>query len=148
MLFLAGMFAASNLSDRLSLDFSLPGQPGDTAEQQMMDEFGTSTWDTFVAVVTVPEGETVEENADAIADVFDQAVATTDPVRMVDYASTGDEGFITDDGRSTFALIQGPMPQSFGPGIEEQIEPALDKAAKAAGLRERLHVVRAAVRGR
>ena len=133
VLFLAGMAAASNLSDRLSLDFSLPGQPGDTAEQQMMDEFGTSTWDTFVAVVTVPEGQTVEENSDAIADVFDQAVATTDPVRMVDYASTGDEGFITDDGRSTFALIQGPMPQSFGPGIEEQIEPALDKAAKAQG---------------
>ena len=30
VLFLAGMAAASNLSDRLSLDFSLPGQPGDT----------------------------------------------------------------------------------------------------------------------
>ena len=133
VLFLAGMFAASKLSDRLSLDFSLPGQPGDTAEQKMMDTFGTSTWDTFAAVVTVPEGQTVEENADAIADVFDEAVATTKPVRMIDYATTGDEGFITDDGRSTFALIQGPMPESFGPGIEEQIEPALEKAAKAQG---------------
>ena len=38
VLFLAGMAAASNLSDRLSLDFSLPGQPGDTAEKQMIDE--------------------------------------------------------------------------------------------------------------
>ncbi|MBA2560594.1 MAG: MMPL family transporter, partial [Propionibacteriales bacterium] len=54
-------------------------------------------------------------------------------LRVVDYDSTGDDGFITDDGRTTYALIQGPLPQSFGPGIEVQLEPALDAAGKAQG---------------
>jgi len=67
LMFLGGMFSASQLSDRLSLDFSLPGQPGDDAEQQLIQTYGVSTFDTYVAVVTVPEGETVEANQDAVA---------------------------------------------------------------------------------
>ena len=54
-LFLGGLFSVSALSDRWSLDFSLPGQPGDQAEQQLIDKFDSSTFDTYVAVVTVPE---------------------------------------------------------------------------------------------
>jgi RND superfamily putative drug exporter len=132
-LFIGGVFASSNLSDRLSLDFSLPGQPGDKAEQQMVETYGTSSFDTYIAVVTVPEGETVQDHAAEIAKVFDAAAASTSPIRMTDFDSTGDEGFITDSGRSTFALMQGPFPESFGPGIEKQVEPALTKAADAAG---------------
>lgn len=133
LMFVAGMFAASGLSSRLTLDFSLPGQPGDTAEQQMVDTFGTSSSDTFVAVVTVPEGQTVKENLPEIAGVF-SAVEDAVPVsRVVDYSSTKDAGFITEDNRTTYALIQGPPPQSFGPGIEAQIEPALEQAGQQAG---------------
>jgi len=144
VLFLGGMFSASQLSDRLSLDFSLPGQPGDDAEQQLIETYGVSTFDTYVAVVTVPEGETVQENQDAIAEVFDAAVTAVeeDPalaavqdvgLRVVTYASTGDEGFITADGRTTFALLQAPIPITFGPYIEVPLEPALDAAAEGQG---------------
>src|SRR6476619_598387 len=99
VLFVAGMGAASGLSDRLSLDFSLPGQPGDTAENQMIDTYGTSSFDTFIAVVTVPEGQTVQQNADAVEGVFKTAADSTHPIRMVDYASSGDNASTTDDGR-------------------------------------------------
>jgi len=135
VLFLGGGFSAGQLSDRLSLDFSLPGQPGDDAEVQLIETFGVSTFDTYVAVVTVPEGETVEENQDAIAQVFDAAVASLKDVelRVVTFASTGDEGFITDDGRSTYALLQAPIPVTFGPYIEVPLEPALSGAAEAQG---------------
>ncbi len=111
VLFLGGLFSAGQLSDRLSLDFSLPGQPGDDAEQQLIETYGVSTFDTYVAVVTVPAGETVEENQDAVAQVFDAAVAGVRDVqlRVVTFESTGDEGFITDDGRTTFALVQAPI---------------------------------------
>ncbi len=68
VLFLGGMFSAGQLGDRLSLDFSLPGQPGDAAEQRLIQTYGVSTFDTYVAVVTVPEGETVEENQEAVAE--------------------------------------------------------------------------------
>ncbi len=134
VLFLSGGFAASQLSDRLSLDFSLPGQPGDTAEQQLIKTFGASSFDTYVATVTVPQGETVKQDAAAVAGVFKAATQTIpSTTRLVDYASTQDPAFISDDGRTTYALIQGPLPQSFNGGIEVQLEPAVHKAASSAG---------------
>ena len=135
VLFLGGVFSLSPLSERWTLDFSLPGQPGDQAEQQLIDTYGASTVDTYVAVVTVPEGETVESNRPAIAGVIATAVAAVPDLqlRVVDYASTGDPDFVTDDGRTTFALIQAPVPVKFGPYIETQLDPALDKAAAAEG---------------
>src|SRR3954468_16549429 len=72
-LFVAGIFAAGAVPGRLSVDFSLPGQPGDTAEKHLMESYGTSSFDTFVAVVTVPQGQTVDANKDAVEAVFKQA---------------------------------------------------------------------------
>ncbi len=132
-LFLAGGLAASGISDRLTVDFSLPGQPGSDTEQELIDTFGVSTFDTLVPVVTVPAGETVPQNREAVAKVFDTIRREVPNIRVVDLASTGDERFVTDDGRSTFALVQGPQPTGFGPGIETKVEPVLDKAAKTAG---------------
>ena len=74
-LFLGGLVATSPLSDRWSLDFSLPGQPGDNAEQELVDTFGVSTFDSYVAVVTVPKGSTVQESKDAVAGVVSDAAA-------------------------------------------------------------------------
>ena len=53
LLFLVGGWSAGRLGDRLTFDFSLPGQPGDTAERQLVDNYGVSSFDTYVAVVTV-----------------------------------------------------------------------------------------------
>ncbi|ROR91010.1 MMPL family transporter [Nocardioides aurantiacus] len=133
IMFLCGGFAAGQLSDRLTFDFSLPGQPGDTAEKQLMQTYGISSFDTYVAVVTVPEGETVTESSEAITAVFDAAAAAAPGVRMVNYATTGDEGFVSEDGRTTFALVQGPLPAGFGPGVEAKLAPALTDAASRAG---------------
>ncbi len=54
-------------------------------------------------------------------------------LRVVDYASTGDPAFITENGRTTFALIQAPVPTTLGPYIEVEIDPALAQAARAQG---------------
>src|SRR3954451_4351789 len=134
-LFVGGLLSVSPLGNRWSLDFSLPGQPGDNAEQQLIDTYGVSTYDSYLAVVTVPKGETVEGNAEAVAGVIDAGVAavTDVPLRVVDLASTGDAGFVTDDGRTTYALIQAPVPVTFGPYIETQLDPALKDAAAAEG---------------
>ncbi len=133
LLFGAGIVAAGQLSSRLTVDFSLPGQPGDTAEQQLIRNYGASSFDTYLALVTVPQGQTVKANQGAIATVFAAAAHAAPDLRLVDFASTGDPGFITADGRTTYALVQGPLPQSFGPGIEVQLEPALAAAAKSQG---------------
>jgi RND superfamily putative drug exporter len=135
LLFLGGLFSASQLNGRLSLDFSLPGQPGDNAEQKLVKTYGVSTFDTYIAVVTVPDGKTVKQAQDAVAQVFTTAVAGVPDVqlRVVDFASTGDPGFVTHNGRTTYALIQAPTPTVFGPYIEVQLDPALHKAAQAQG---------------
>jgi putative drug exporter of the RND superfamily len=133
LLFLAGIVAAGQLSSRLTVDFSLPGQPGYEAEQQLIKNYGASTFDTFVPVLTVPAGQTVTDNRQQIASVY-QAIRDQVPnTRVVDFGSTGDPRFITDDGRTTFGLVQGPQPTSFGPGIETQVQPVFEKAARAAG---------------
>ncbi len=149
VLFVGGVFSAGQLSDRLSLDFSLPGQPGDKAEQQLINTYGVSTFDTYVAVVTVPEGQTVEQNQAAVTQVIDAGVQAVlqDPkltaiqdmnLRVLTFANTGDTALITDDGRTTYALIQAPIPVTFGPYIEEAMDPALETAAKSQGFESSL----------
>jgi len=64
VLFVAGGVAAGRLSDRLTFDFSLPGQPGDTAEKALMADFGASSDDTLVPTLTMPRGEKVTDHRD------------------------------------------------------------------------------------
>ena len=134
----AGGAVASTVTDRLTFDFSLPGQPGYEAEEDLVAAFGASTADTLLPVVTVPEGETVAGRAEEVARVFDAVRAALPQARIVDLASTGDDRLVTDDGRSTFALVQGPMAEGFEPGMETQLRPALEQAAAAAGFQSGL----------
>ena len=109
VLFVAGGMAAGQLSGRLTLDFSLArsaGRHGRAAHGAGV--YGASSSDTFVATVTVPEGQTVQGNQAAIAEGLRAPPPSALPqARLVDYASTGDKGFVTNDGRTTYALIQG-----------------------------------------
>lgn len=134
-LFVGGLLSTTPLASRWTYDFSLPGQSGDKAEHQLLDAYGVSSMNTYVALVTVPEGQTVDANTSAINKVFAAAVAAVPDVRLrvVDLANTGDHGFVTSDGRTTYALIQAPVASTLGPYIETQLDPALSKAAAAEG---------------
>ena len=134
-LFVGGLLSSSHLANRWAYDFSLPGQPGDRAEHQLVDRYGVSSMSTDIAVVTVPEGQTVLANKAAVSAVITSAVSAVPDLklRVVDLASTGDRGFITRDGRTTYALIQAPTQKSSGAYIETQLDPALTKAAAANG---------------
>jgi RND superfamily putative drug exporter len=138
VLFVAGGIAAGRLSDRLSFDFSLPGQPGDTAEKALIADFGASSADTLVPTLTMPRGEKVADHRSDVRRIF-QAVRTQVggqvPVRVVDYASTGDDRFVSSDGTMTFGLVQGPPPAGFGPGLETKLLPVLEQAAGPSGIK-------------
>jgi RND superfamily putative drug exporter len=130
---LAGAVAAGRVGDRLTFDFSLPGQPGYETELEVAERYGTSTFDTYVPVLTVPEGTTVAEQREQVAAVF-EAVRTSVPgVRVTDLASSGDQAFVGDDGRTTYALVQGPLPEGFEPGTALALEPVFRQAAAQAG---------------
>ena len=75
--------------------------------------------------------------------VFAAAVAAVPDLtmRVVDSASTGDPSFVTDDGRTAYALIQAPVPHTFGSDVETQLDPSLTKAAAASRLRQRAHLL-------
>jgi RND superfamily putative drug exporter len=134
VVFLVGGATAGLLADRLVVDYSLPGQPGYETERQIVDTYGQSVSSPLVAVVTAPDGQTVEDARDEVGAVFGAVRSQVPDVRVVDYASTGDQRFITDNGRSTFGLVYVPPPESFGPGLEQQVRPALQAAAAEHGL--------------
>jgi hypothetical protein len=131
VLLVGGLAAAGRLGDRLSFDFSLPGQPGYETEQQLVASYGVSSADTLVPVLTVPEGQTVQRRRADVTAVFDTVRQQLPRLRVVDLASTGDDTFVFDGGRRTFALVQGPMGTGFGPGVETSLSPVLKQAAAA-----------------
>lgn len=135
VLLVAGGVAASGLSGRLSFDFSLPGQPGYTAEQKLKADYGVSSQDTLVPVVTVPQGQTVAQRRADIAAVFDRVRTSSPQLRVVDLASSGgDKAFVLADGRSTFALVQGPESTGFASVTEPALMSALGRATAGSDL--------------
>jgi len=81
-----GIVASGQTSKRLTLDFSLPGQPGYQTEKQILATFGNGGSNPpTIAVVTVPEGTTVDDQLGKITPVFDEMQAALPQTRFVDY---------------------------------------------------------------
>jgi RND superfamily putative drug exporter len=131
-----GGFAAGQTTDRLTVDFSLPGQPGYQTEKQILQVFGNGGSNPpTIAVVTVPEGTTVDDQLSKITPVFDEIKAALPRTRFVDYAETKNPVFLTDDKRTTYALVYPTEFKSFtdvGPDVA--MKPILEKASKSTGL--------------
>ena len=130
LMFLVGIFAAGKTSERLTIDFSLPGQPGYETEKQILDIYdnGGSNPPT-IAVATVPEGSTVADEKAAIGAVLDDVQAALPGTRMLSYLDSEDPVFLTDDGRTTYALVYPEPFESFtdvGPDVA--MKPILEKA--------------------
>ncbi len=128
-----GGASAGKLSERLTFDFSLPGQEGYETELKLAQAYGTSSYPMYIPVLTAPAGQTVAQHRDDVTAVSD-ALRTLPGVRVLDYGSTGDTAFLTADGRSTFLLVYAPQPQGFVDPLAAQFDTTLQTAAKAAGL--------------
>src|SRR6476659_11519967 len=71
VMFMAGVAAAGKVPDRLSYDFSLPGQQGYETEQKVIASYqGANAQAAYVPVVTVPQGQTVQGSAKDVAAVY------------------------------------------------------------------------------
>src|ERR671918_1604483 len=134
VLTIAGIAAAGPASDALEPEFSVPDKEGWETNQVIAQRYGETGGDTapLLPVVTLPEGESVDSpgvRAD-LAEVdarLDEALPNS---RIASYASTGDETFVSDDGRTTFAVIY-PQPDpasAFGenPRAEQAASGALE----------------------
>jgi RND superfamily putative drug exporter len=127
IVFLAGTVSASQVSKRLALDFSLPGQPGYETAQKIVHTYGNGgIVPPAIAVVTVPAGHTVHAEQAQIAAAFRRVQASIPVVRVVDFANTGDPHLITSDGRTTYAFLFTPLERTFGlPQIPQNAERVL-----------------------
>ncbi len=113
--FAVGGYAAQQLTSRLSYDFSLPGQPAYETGVKIMGIFGNGGNNTpGVLVVTAPPGQTVHSELPALTRAFAAAAHAVPAVRVVDVANTGDQSFVTKDGRTTFAYLFAPPSSGFG----------------------------------
>ena len=119
VLFLTGGMAAGQVSKRLSFDFSLPGQPGYETAARIIHTYGNGgDQPPAILVVTAPVGESATANENVISGAFDAIRAAEPSLRVVDYGVTGDSKFVTDDGRSTYALVFTPPVNGFGSGAQ------------------------------
>ena len=131
----AGGVASAKVSDRLTIDFSLPGEPGTVAAEQIKEAFGNGGDTTpYLISVTLPGGVTGHEAevADAFAAVRTQAKSAGYNLRIVDEATTGDQAFRTSDDKTAYAMaFYFFNPDPFATPPTETIQDALEEVKPA-----------------
>jgi RND superfamily putative drug exporter len=113
VLAVAGALAAGPASRALSPEFSVPGREGWETNVAIAERYAGTGGDAapLLAVVTLPRGARVDAPA-VRGDLrrLDARLERALPgARLASLASTGDPGFVSADGRTTFALVH-PRP--------------------------------------
>jgi putative drug exporter of the RND superfamily len=131
VLTIAGIAAAGPASRALDQEFSVPAKEGWETNLAINEQYrGTGDVAPLIPVTTLPAGESID-SAGVKADLKRVDARLQDALpgsRIASYASTGNEAFVSDDGRTTFALVYPP------PDPDEQFgeNPAAEKAASGA----------------
>src|SRR5712691_6121603 len=136
VLTVAGIATVGGTSHRMTNNFSMPGQAF-RVDDRIVAEYGTGgSQAPYIAVLTVAPGQRVTDPSVAattgrVFDAISQGAArqAAGSVRLADYAVTGNRAFITNDGRSTFALVYTRPVTGFG---GPDVAPAIQRAMTAA----------------
>ena len=106
LVLVAGVLLAGRTTDRLTIDFSLPGQPGTVTAHKIEHAFG-SGGDTspYLVTVTLPPGQTITGREADVGRGFAAVGGAVPGVRVIDEANTGDKAFRTKDDRTAYALV-------------------------------------------
>jgi RND superfamily putative drug exporter len=126
----AGIILSGQTTKRLTVDFSLPGQPGTQTAHKIEQAFGNGgDTNPYVMSVTLPAGQTVTGHEADVARAFTSVGDTLANVRVIDEANTGDKAFRTQDDRTAYALVF----YRFNPSPTQQLltEPVRAAAEKA-----------------
>jgi putative drug exporter of the RND superfamily len=111
----AGGFASAILSKHLSQSFEIPGTPSDAADRAIVATYHSGgSEDPLVPVVRLPAGLSARQPAVTAGLRAGFAASSAVGARaglaslVVSFASTGSEGFVSADGRTTFGLLFTP----------------------------------------
>src|SRR4051794_12591055 len=132
VLTLVGIASANSATKALDQKFSVPGKEGWETNVAIAQRFGGTGGDSapIVPVVTLPSGETVDSPGvhAQLAQVDKRLERALPGSRLASYASTGNRSFVSNDRRTTFAIVQ-PKPD---PNAAFGENPDAAKAARAA----------------
>ena len=107
----AAFAAIGPAGSALSQEFNVPGREGFETNKELAAIYGNGgDVAPLVPVVNLPHGKTVDSAG--VGEQLDAALAKVEAAlpeaRTASYASTGDRAFVSDDGRTTFALVYIP----------------------------------------
>ena len=119
---IAAFAAIGPAGSALSQQFNVPGREGFETNQELAAIYGNGgDVAPIVPVVKLPQGTTVD--SPGVSGQLDAALAKVEAAlpgaRTASYASTRDRAFVSDDGRTTFALVYIPAKGGVDPGQEE-----------------------------
>jgi RND superfamily putative drug exporter len=119
---IAAFTAIQPAESALSQQFSVPGREGFETNQELGEIYGNGgDVAPIVPVVELPTGRTVD--SPGVTKQLDAALARIEAAlpeaRTASYASTRDRAFVSDDGRTTFALVYIPETGGVDPGLAE-----------------------------
>jgi RND superfamily putative drug exporter len=133
----AGFFGASQVTDELDEQFSMPSSPAYAVSQEIEERFDSGgDAEPLVAVATLPAGASVREPGvgEDLRQLEQRLAAAMPGARIASYGSTGERAYVSDDGRTTFALAYPRIEQGQGPdpeGSPETLEAARRAVAEA-----------------
>ncbi|HYH13131.1 MAG TPA: MMPL family transporter, partial [Thermomicrobiales bacterium] len=105
---IAGIVSTGPVSNALSQRFDLPGEESTQVNAEIAQTYGSGGFgNPYAVVVQLPEGTTADDPAvvDEMNALLAQVEEAAPETRSVSYGTTGDPAFISEDGRTTFALI-------------------------------------------
>ena len=130
---IAAFAAIGPAGSALSQQFDVPGREGFETNKELGEIYGNGgDVAPIVPVVRLPQGKTVDSAGvgEQLAAALAKVEAALPAARTASYDSTGDRAFVSDDGRTTFALVFIPAKGGVDPGQEE----ARDAQAALAGV--------------
>jgi putative drug exporter of the RND superfamily len=134
LLAVAGALTASGTVGRFTHSFATPGNPGYDTNLRLIQRFGIDgNEQPTIAVLQLPPGQSMFTAAgrDAAARTF-AAAPRAGRLAVADYATTNNPKLVSADGRTTWALINMPNPDTAaGSGVIDRIPQVLRAAAPA-----------------
>jgi RND superfamily putative drug exporter len=137
VLTLAGFYGATQVTDALTEDFTMPESASTVTNERIVSRFDSGgATPPLVAVVTLPPGTTASAPA-VRADLraLEQDLARAVPgARIASFGSTPEPAYVSDDGRTTFAIVHPPSAavDDGGPSGNEINDATLARAEQAA----------------
>ena len=126
---IAGVMAAGPATDALEPEFSVPDKEGWETNVAITERYGGDPNGTapLIPVVELPDGKSVRSPGvrSDLARLDARLEKALPGARIASFASTGEEAFVSDDGRTTYSLVY-PRPD---PGSTFGENPKAERAA-------------------